>query len=266
MNATILGGPKTPHFYQKFVMPTWVISDSTTFELILQRNVVSLGGGPQPNDKFYVVVATTNSPATWTLLTDPVEVANGDTNLENVLDPSAWFPVSLSLPIASGINLEDYASQPGTDQELYLYFYNNSNSPVACTGGCQTKFYFDDISLNTCTEQKLRDPLQTRLRGRVTLNYSDGTSGVLPNVKVWAYAENDNTVYETITLLNGEFNFYNLPATSAGIEYTIFSQYHLVQGTQIETLAAETSTILKDTHNDDSFRAFLDLFTLAPLP
>ena len=122
------------------------------------------------------------------------------------------------------------------------------------------------MSLTNCTTQPKPSPISTRITGKMTLNFKDGTSGALPNVKVWAYAEDDQTVYETFTIQGGEFNFYNLPATGSGTQYTIFAQYFVGQGAQVETLSADTSLILKNTNTDTSpAKAFLNLYTLDPL-
>ena len=91
----------------------------------------------------------------------------------------------------------------------------------------------------------------------------------MPWVLVWAYAEDDPTVYETLTLEDGSFNFYNLPATKAGIQYIVFAQHYVIDEfdeEQIEVLAADTSTVMKDIHtNNNPQRVSLDLFSLAPV-
>jgi hypothetical protein len=123
------------------------------------------------------------------------------------------------------------------------------------------------MSLITCTTQPEPSPISTRIKGTLTLNFSDGSSGVLPYVKVWAYAEDNQMVYETFTIQGGVYNFYNLPATAPGTQYTIFAQHNLVQGASIETLAADTSIILKSSNDDGNpAEANLDLYTLAPRP
>ncbi|MCB9106908.1 MAG: hypothetical protein H6633_22085 [Anaerolineales bacterium] len=91
--------------------------------------------------------------------------------------------------------------------------------------GCRTHFDFDDMTLRSCTTQPLPQKIDTRLTGKVVLNFSNGTFGELPDVKVWAYSANDSQVYETFSIQGGEFNFYNLPATAEGTEYIIFAQY-----------------------------------------
>jgi hypothetical protein len=253
-----------PNFSQKFTMSDWV-TDTTTFHFSFYRNVKSWMDDLDDRlaDKFYAVVSTT--PDASGSLTDPGVVSTGETSLgKGGYDPKAWTHHVVELDIASGVNLEDYAGE-----QLYLYLYNDSNTaPLACASGpCLTEFYFDDVGLQTCTTQPLPSTISTRITGKLTLNFSDGSSSSLPKVKVWAYAPSDNAVYETFTIQDGTFNFYNLPATAEGIEYDIFAQYHLRQGTQIETLAANAS-ILLTTANDDNNPAItaLDLWTLAPLP
>ncbi|MCB0172126.1 MAG: hypothetical protein KDJ97_16375, partial [Anaerolineae bacterium] len=243
------------------------ISTTTAFKLNLNKNINSLADGNQPNDNFYAVVTTNPSSiaaAKAGSVTTPTVVANG-VMPAGAYNPTRWDPVAVTLPIIDKSTIENYA-----EQTLYLYLYNDSNSTGACGGICATNFYFDDVSLSPCTSQPLPDPINTRLTGAVTLNFSSGSTQKLPYVKVWAYAQSDPTIYETMTLQDGTFNFYNLPATSDGTKYLIFAQYHLVDAvdpTQIETLAADTSTIMRaNVHTNNSpQRVSLDLFSLAPV-
>jgi hypothetical protein len=72
----------------------------------------------------------------------------------------------------------------------------------------------------------------------------------IAGVTVWAYAEN-GALYKTFTIQNGKFNFFDLPATPTGIKYFIYAEYHIVDPndpTQIETLAANTTVILRTSH------------------
>lgn len=259
------------HFYQEFTLPDWIISGTTKLDLQFYKKVRSFMSGAtlQAADKVYAVVVAPPSagdlphPNTWTQITEPVEVLNGASSAPVGSFEAQWTLKALSLPVKAGVNLESYANK-----RLYLYFYNNSNTGTpACSGACRTQFDFDDASLMSCTTEPAPSPVSTRIKGKLTLNFSDGSFGELPFVKVWAYSVNDNKVYETFTIQGGEFNFYNLPATAAGTEYTIFAQYYLEQGTQLEVLAAETSTILRSgVHTDNNpAPAFLNLFTLQPL-
>jgi hypothetical protein len=243
--ATHDGTWYSPYFYQKFTMSDWVISDTTSFDLNLFRNVRTEMSDPADRaaDKFYAIVVDGNNPATWTALTDPTEVTNGESSAGvGVLDPDAWIERTVNLPIAAGINLEDYA-----EDELYLYLYNNSNTaPLACLGGCESQFYFDDVSLETCTTQSLPATISTRLTGQITLNYGGDQIETKELVKVWAYAP-DGKVYETITIQNGEYNFYNLPPGT----YNIFAQHYQQQGTQMATLAGDRTADLMASHTYD---------------
>ncbi|MCB9098319.1 MAG: pilus assembly protein [Anaerolineales bacterium] len=262
--SSFAGFPTKPWFYQQFIMPDWVISSTTSFKLSLSKNINSLADGNQSNDKFYAVVTTNPSSIAAAKLgsvTTPTAVADG-VMPAGIYNPTRWDPVNVTLPIINPGTIENYAEQP-----LYLYLYNDSNSTGVCGGFCATNFYFDDVSLSPCTSEPLPNPINTRLTGQVTLNFSSGSTQKLPYVKVWAYAQGDPTVYETMTLQDGTFNFYNLPSTPEGIKYLVFAQYHLVDAvdpTQIETLAADTSTILRDVHtNTNPQRVSLDLFTLS---
>jgi hypothetical protein len=254
--------PYNPKFYQQFTMPSWVISTTTQFNLNFYVNINDLGS-PQTTDKFYAVVATSSDPLgnPSTRVTTPTEIAVG------VGTGNQWVPVNKSLPVINPATLESLAGQT-----LYLYLYDNGNSTGACSGlgGCTTRFLFDDVNLSPCTTQPIPQPITSRIKGNVTLHYVDGSIAKLDYVKVWAYAEGSNQVYETFTLPTGEFNFYSLPAIATGTKYYIFAQYNLVDpndNTQIDTLAADTSIILK-TSNTNDFPAVtaLDLYTLAPPP
>lgn len=258
--STLSGAPQNPRFWQRFTMPDWILSSTTTLDVSFYRNVDNQGTN-QPDDRFFAVVAT--APNLASAITDPSLVGTGVGS--SPADPNGWVAQTIRFNVAAGVNLEDYANQ-----QLYLYFYNNSNNPAACGGFCATHYYFDDMSLQNCTTQPKPSPITTRINGSLTLNFSDGSVEKLPFVRVWAYAENDNTVYETYSIQGGQFNFYNLPATASGTQYTIFAQYYLVDPfnpSQIETLAADSSIILKSSNGDGNpATVALELFTLAPRP
>jgi hypothetical protein len=266
--ASDVGFPVNPWFYQGFIMQDFVISTTTAFQLEVSRNIFNMGNN-QSGDQFYAVVTTNPSSiqnAINTKITTPTVVAQG-VMPNGPYNPSKWDTIKVSLPIINPGTIENYKNQ-----QLYLYFYNNSNATGACGGAsCTTQFHFDDISLSPCTTVPLPPNIETRIKGNLTLHFSGGSTQKLPYVKVWAYTPGNSTIYETMTLPNGEFNFYNLPATPAGTNYVIFSQYHLVDAfdpTQIETLATQTSAVLRlNLHTNNSpQQVFLDLFTLDPTP
>jgi hypothetical protein len=139
---TVDGFPRTPHFWQRVTMPDWILSTTTTLHASFYHRVADLSSfGNQPDDKFYVVLATTDNPLIWTALTDPAEIANG-------VEIAGWTQKTVPLSVASGVNLEDYQGQ-----DVYLYFYNNSNVWGSCAPNCGTQFDFDDMSLINCTTQ-----------------------------------------------------------------------------------------------------------------
>jgi hypothetical protein len=253
------GARVNPWFYQKFTMPSWVISSTSQFNLSLYVNVDKLSDGNQPTDKFYVVVAT--SPSTSTRVTTPTEVAQGVTP-GSTYNPTLWQPVNVTLPIINRSTLPSLANQ-----DLYLYFYNDSNSTNACgSGGCRTKFFFDDITLSPCTTEPIPANITSQIKGSITIHNPDGSTEKVGYVKVWAYAEGNNQVYETYTLPSGEFNFYNLPATTTGTKYFIFAQYNYIEPTdptQIDTLADDTTVTLKPIAvTGEPVQTFLDLYLL----
>jgi hypothetical protein len=250
-------------------MTDWVISTTTAFELSLAKNINNLTDD-QPADQFYAIITTNPSSvanAVASRITTPTVVANG------VMGPGAynqtkWDPVKVTLPIINKNTIESYAEQP-----LYLFFYNTSNQTSACGSGirCTTQYFFDDVRLSPCTTQPLPPNVTTRLTGELFLHFSgSSTAQKLPYVKVWAYRPGDSTIYETMTLPNGEFNFYNLPAATP-TEYVVFSMYHLVDiedPTQIETLTDDTRTVLNQNLHTLATpqRVSLDLFTLQDIP
>ncbi len=147
-----------PYLWQQFSLPAQVLSSTTTFDINLNKNIRSwlTQATDRSADKFYAVIATSPNPATWTLLTDPVEVVNGESSAGyGVLNYAAWENRQARLPLAADIELPAYAGQ-----NLYLYLYNDSNTtPLACTApGCRTQFYFDDIELDICSTLTLRGP------------------------------------------------------------------------------------------------------------
>jgi hypothetical protein len=248
-------------------MPGWIISSTTNFDLSVYRNIRTgmSNKDDQIADKFYAVIGTANDYEAGILLTDPAVVTTGESS-EGKGSLDGWSNRTVSLPIADGINLEDFVGA-----ELYLHLYNNSSKMSACSGGsCKTDFYFDDATLKTCTTEPLPETITTRITGKLTLHFSDGSTENPERVKIWAYAPNGE-VYETLTIQGGEFNFYNLPATQEGIDYILYAQYYLVQYAgeeiQIETLANDIPVRLTTDHTDsDPFQTFLDLYTLDPLP
>lgn len=239
---------RQPFFYQRFTMPSFVISSTTNFRLNLFKNVDVQVDGDDPNDRFYVLI-TTSPSLSGTHLTNPVQVTDGVWG--STYTPVEWRNVALTLEPASGINLEDYAGQ-----DLYVYFYNNSNS--TCTPpntNCHaTKFYFDDVTLSPCTINPLPTTITTRIRGEAIVHQASAGDLRIPGVRIWAYAEGGE-LYETTTIQNGEFNFYNLPATSTGLKYFIYSEHSIVNPINpsvINTFTANATVLLRTSNNDTS--------------
>jgi hypothetical protein len=258
-----------PAFSQKITLPEWIISNTTTLDVSFYKRIQSRmsNASDRKADKFYAVISTGATPGAGTKLTEDIEVLDGSSVVGiNQIEPNP-LPVTKRFTVTSGIDLSDYAGE-----EVYLHLYNDSNKTTGTCptsgypgGRCATEFYFDDFSMYFCTTQPKPDPIDTRLTGQVTLIFSDGSPERLKGVKVWAYAP-DGQVYETFTIQDGLFNFYNLPP---GVEYTVFAQYVLVNpndNTQIETLAASGSVEVTGG-NDDTTPAtiFLKLITLEPL-
>jgi uncharacterized repeat protein (TIGR01451 family) len=139
---------RQPFFYQPFTVPTSIISSATHLKLSLFKNINNLSNGDEPDDRFDAIV-TTGPSLSSTQVTFPVEVANGVMGAASY-NPSDWQAVNVLLRPASGVNLADYLGQ-----NLYLYFYNQSN--VSCvptppsTGCYATQFHFDDVGLDVCS-------------------------------------------------------------------------------------------------------------------
>lgn len=241
-------GPNNPVFYQRFAMPTGLVSGTTTVKLELFKNVDQETDGPNPNDQFKVVLAT--SPSLTSAVTIPAVVSSGDQGAVGYT-PANWQKVTLNLQAALGFNLASFAGQP-----LYLYFYDNSNQASGCPpNNCQnTSFYFDDIKLSPCTVQPLPPVITTRIQGSVVLHPLGGSTQKIAGVKVWAYAEN-GALFETFTIQNGEFNFYNLTPVNAnpGIKYFIYAEYFIRSSAnpdQIEALTGNVSVVLTSLNNN----------------
>lgn len=242
---TLRSGFNNPIFYQQFQMPAPLISSTTTIKLNMFRNVVNPNGA-FPDDNFHAVVTTGPSLAS-TQVTNPVLVANGSGSA--TYSPANWQEFTMNLPAASGINFADYAGQ-----NLYLIFYNNSNAnKVGCPPVCNdTEFYFDDIKLQPCTVKPKPALITTQIKGELVIHPLGQPSENKAGVRVWAYAEGGE-LFETVTIQNGEFNFYNLPSTTNGIRYFIYAEHHIISASdpnQIETLTANSSVILTSNNND----------------
>jgi hypothetical protein len=257
----------TPSFYQQFTMPSFVISSTATLELNLFKNINNLVGNAlsgidnDPNDLFYAII-TTGPSLTSTQVTQPVVVANGVMGA-GPYDQTKWDEVKVTLPVASGINLETYAGQ-----NLYLQFYNNSNvscAPPFPNSNCHaTEFYFDDVTLSPCTTQPKPPVVSTLLKGEVIVHEGNNLKKI-PGVKVWAYAEGGQ-LYKTTTIQNGEFNFYNLPASSTGIKYFVYAEHFFIDSknpNQIQVFASDTSVIVTTANIETNpATARLDLFAI----
>ncbi len=241
-------GFKQPYFYQRFTMPSVSASGVTDFTFNVYQKDDALGSD-QSADQFFAVVATAPNPAS--AITDPVLIADG-------VHTEDYEFVNVTLPVANGINMEDYA-----DQELYLYLYNTSNSTCGVGTCYDTEYSFDDTQLTTCTTQPPPSSITTQLSGSVTIHRFGGTGQRLPNVKVWAYAEGGE-LYETLTRTDGTYNFYNMPSG----EYIIYSEYHVIDAhdpSQIETLATDIVVSLNGSHTGaNPLIANLDLYAITP--
>jgi hypothetical protein len=257
------GNYRKPWFYQQFTMPASLLA-TTTLKLDFFYTLNNMGDGDDAADKYFAVVGTAPSSSEG-LLTTPVEILNGDVPPDSAAAPpnttTSWTQRTLSLPLASGVNLQSYAGQ-----NLYLYIYNNSNIPtVSCPlPGCHaSEFYFDDVNLSVCTGEPEPDTASTKLTGDVWLHQTGSTPQRIAGVNVWAYAEN-GTLYKTFTIQNGKFNYFNLPATPAGTRYFLYAEYFIVDpndANQIQQLAANTTVLLKTSHTNQSpLITRLDLF------
>jgi hypothetical protein len=231
---------------------------NTTLSLDFFYRVNNLSDGDDSDDKYYAIVATSPSPS-GVLVTDPVEIVNGFINAPKPNTTTGWTQKSLQLPVASGVNLNNYAGQ-----NLYLYIYNNSNTACSPPSGCHaSEFYFDDVNLSICTAEPLPTSASTQLTGNVWLHQLGASPQKIAGVKVWAYAEN-GTLYQTFSIQNGKFNFFNLPATSAGTKYFLYAEYVITDPndpSQIQPLAANTTVLLNTTNTaQNPLVTRLDLF------
>ncbi len=244
------GNYRKPWFYQQFTMPASLLS-TTTLKLDFFYNLNNMGDGDDAADKYYAVVGTSPSSSVG-LLTNPVEIVNGDVPPGTASAPpnttTGWIQKTVTLPVANGVNLQNYVGQ-----NLFLYIFNNSNAttPSCPLPGCHaSEFYFDDINLSVCTGEPEPTSGTTKLTGDVWLHQQGATPQRISGVTVWAYAEN-GTLYKTFTIQNGKFNFFNLPATAAGTKYFLYAEYIITDPndpTQIQQLAANTTVLLKSAN------------------
>jgi hypothetical protein len=232
------------------------MSNTTSFNVSLSKFVDSLGSA-EPADVYYVAVFAGNPipPATTAItLTTPISFTTG-------AESPLWVRVqNLQLPVAPGVNLEAYAGQ-----QLYIMFYNFSNTgcnPFSPETTCHsTTYLFDDIEMSVCTQQPVPSPVTTHIRGDLTLKYLNGTTEKIAGIKVWAYAEGGQT-YQTVSIQDGRFDFYNLPAAATGTKYFIYAEHHVTNPLNgvVETLVDNTSVILKPGPSIDTRLTLETLF------
>ncbi|MCL4297918.1 MAG: DUF11 domain-containing protein [Anaerolineae bacterium] len=239
-------GPNNPFFYQRFTVPTGLDSGTTTVKLGLFKNVEQEMDGPNPNDQFSVVLATT--PGLSSALTIPTVVASGDQGTIGY-NPANWQELNVLLSPASGINLADYAGQ-----DLYLYFYNNSNQTVGCPpSNCQnTSFYFDDISLTFCVPVvpvQTTAPNQVQPGGAFTYTITVANTGAAAATGVVVSDILDNRVSFVAASDNGQhqngivtWNVGGLPAGQAITRTLAVTVGNVVSGTILSNTVRVTST------------------------
>lgn len=267
-DISVGGNFRQPSFYQPFIMPGAILSSTTNLKLDLFKNINNLisGASDIPDndqaDRFFVII-TTGPSLSSTQVTQPIEFANGVMNT-STYNPTRWEPVSVVLQAANGVDLDSYGGQT-----LYLHFYNTSNascnpfqSPrVNCHA---TQFFFDDVNLSICKTKTLPDVINTQIQGTVVVHRGNNLEKI-PGVRVWAYAEGGK-LYETTTIQNGVFNFYNLPASNAGTKYFLYSEHVVVDSSNpnlIQSLVDDTSVILKSSNNSaNPATTRLDLFAI----
>jgi hypothetical protein len=243
------------YLYQKFTMPDWIISTTTTINLKLYKQVDYLLLN-EADDQLLAVLTTTPHP-TESPLTDPAVVATGVLDTPAPFNKNVWFPANVTLNIANGVNLEPYAGE-----EVYLFLYNDPDFTKS------TIFYLDNLNLSICTQEPLPDPVLTRISGELTLHRSDESKEKISGVKVWAYAAGGG-FEQTYTIQGGEFNFFNLPATSQGTKYYIYAEHYFVDPeTGLVELLVPLNTPIQVTltsgnNNANPVKVSLDLYVPA---
>jgi hypothetical protein len=264
-----------PYFYQKLDLPEWIISTTTKLNLNFYRNIDDQNKF-ESTDVFRAAVVTAEpsglgTPSNAILLTEKVVVATGDKRSTKAIsyDPTVWEPVSLELSLKPGVNLEDYK-----DQDLYILFYNDSNGEnCSVASNCKyTKFFFEDVELAVCTTQPKPDltnnEYQTHIQGKVTIFKDALISAVAgPGLKVWAYSEGGE-LYETVTIQNGEYNFYGLPAKSFGVggtKYFIYAEQVIEDGSTVSVLATDRNVVIEADRVREVTGINLNLFEVARL-
>lgn len=195
-----------PYLYQDVQLPTAVYS-ITTLSVggryrVDASNLECSISGPDEDDVLYLrLLETDGDPIT------PLTMTHVITNGAAVT--GTWHAISRDL--SDDVNLEDYQGQP-------IRIYWNATHDSDYHG---TFFYLDELSAQICTQWPVPDlePGTGSIGGLVRTLNQYYVPVVLPGAEVWAYQQGGQT-YETRSIHNGTYHFYNLPPGT----YTIHSQ------------------------------------------
>ncbi len=198
------GGNIAPAMYQSFVMPAWLLSDTSA-----KLNVASRVSG---SDVSFEVFFSLRRATDKFELTTPISLGKGG-------DLGGWV-VLAEHDIWGGVNPLAFV-EPG--DEVLAYFY------AAKDGDGATYVDLDNISLEICTHQAA----PTQESGNAFIGGTVYRSAApYPGAKVWAYAvetatSNPGAVFETFAIQGGSYSFYNLPPG----EYLVYAQLNDGSGT-----------------------------------
>ncbi|HOS79539.1 MAG TPA: carboxypeptidase-like regulatory domain-containing protein, partial [Anaerolineae bacterium] len=198
--------PLQPYLYQDVQLPTEVYS-ITTLSVggryrVDASNLECSISGPDEDDVLYLrLLETDGDPIT------PLTMTHVITNGAAVT--GTWHLINRDL--SDDVNLEDYQGQP-------IRIYWNATHDSDYHG---TFFYLDELSAQICTQWPVPDlePGTGSIGGLIRTLNQYYVPVVLPGAEVWAYQQGGQT-YETRSIQNGTYHFYNLPPGT----YTIHSQ------------------------------------------
>jgi hypothetical protein len=217
-----------PKLWQAFVMPDWIISETTTIDLSLYvcvRDIpASTNGGPEPDE---LMVGLRD--ITPTLISESRVVANGNTANSGPCLQGDYTLFSTKTPAVS--DLATAIKQAGRNPESYagdtlqLYFYDTGNS--SCSGNpsdpnCyETNYRLDSVELEVCTTQPIPplEPGKAIIGGPLRV-FLSGAPTPKQGVRVWTYKRNGELI-TTYSLHDSNYFFYNVDPG----EYVIYSEY-----------------------------------------